>query len=76
MFPGQQARALESQLGFAVTDGQLDLPSAVVGQDDPPGIVDRSNGFVGEEIPGYAAFSRTGNDQGEGEVWEVGDMNG
>lgn len=72
-FPGQQARAFESQFGFAVTDGHLDLPAAIVSQDNSPGVFRCSNRFVGQQIPGFASLTGARDDQRQGAVGEIGE---
>jgi hypothetical protein len=68
-FPGQETGALESEFGFAIADRDLDLPTAVVAQDDAPGIRSGANGLIGDQIPGFTAFARPRDDQGK---WEKG----
>jgi site-specific DNA recombinase len=51
----------------------FDLPAAIVGQDNAPGICHRLNGFVGNQIPGRTPFTWPRDDQGQGNVRVVRD---
>ena len=74
--PFQEARAFESQLGFTITDGDFDLPAAVVSEDDTPGIIDIGDWLMSDQIPGCATLARARNDQGKGEIGEIGNIDG
>ena len=74
--PKAQAEAFKSQFGFGITDGNLDLPAAVIGQNHAPGVLHRRDWFIGQEIPGHPSLARAGNDEGEGQLRQVGDTDG
>ena len=50
--PFHEARAFESQLGFAIADGDFDLPTAVVSENDTPGIIDIGDWLLGDQYQG------------------------
>ena len=62
--PFQEARAFESQFGFAITDGDFNLPTAVVSEDDTPGVIDIGDRLMRDQIPGLASLAGARNDQG------------
>ena len=74
--PFQEARAFESQLGFAVTDGDFDLPTAIVSENDTPSVIYISDRLMSDPIPGCATLARARNDQGQGEIGEIGNIDG
>jgi hypothetical protein len=69
--PDEEARAFEGEFGFRKADRDFDLPAAVVSEHDAPSVLDIGNWFLGDQIPGFAAFARARNYQSEGEVREI-----
>ena len=51
MLPAVLAYALEAELCLIAAEGLLDLPSAGVPGDDPPGLFEGSCGHIGKEVP-------------------------
>lgn len=74
--PKAQAEAFKSQFGFGITDGNLDLPAAVVGQNNAPSILHGRDRFMSKEIPGHPSLAGAGNDEGERELRKVRDPDG
>jgi len=52
--PVAEARALNGEFGFEEAEAGFDLPATGIGKEHLPGIVDRSDGLIGEEMPSGA----------------------
>lgn len=74
--PLLQARGLEGELGFFKAQGHFDLPPPSIQENDAPGIFGGANGFIGEEEPGLFAGTRARDDEPQGDVREIGMMDG
>lgn len=57
--PIQDADTFNGEFGFIETETGFDLPSAVISQDNAPGILDRKDGLVGKQEPGRASDTRS-----------------
>jgi hypothetical protein len=64
-FPTSYTGAFESEFTFIKPDGHLHLPTAGIGEHNPPGIFDRADGLIGEQIPGLSAFAGASHHQGQ-----------
>ncbi len=51
--PIKDADTFNGEFGFIEAEIGLDLPSAVIAQDNAPGILDRKDRFVGQQEPGW-----------------------
>jgi hypothetical protein len=74
IMPKPEARAFHSEFSFGEAEDGFDLPAAGVSKHNTPGIIDRRDRFVGEQIPGFTARARTGDNQPQW-VIERGQLN-
>ena len=65
IMPVPKTGTLQSKLRFSVAEGDFNLPAATVGEDNAPRIINRLNRFIGEQIPGFATFAGSGNNEPE-----------
>jgi len=71
--PVLKSEGFDLEFGFLKPETFLDLQAPNVGEGDVPGLLRRLDGFIGEQIPGFAPFALSHHDQPQGAtiLWVV-----